>query len=82
MQHDNLSTYIIKEIKKDPRSLDETLSRINEALASIDRTYTKHNYKEELVNFLEDRLQRLTEKYEYLLLQFNSQASHFHLCRL
>jgi len=44
---------------------------VNEALAYIDKTLTRHNYKEELLNYYEDRLKRLSEKYEHILISHN-----------
>lgn len=60
--------YIIRSVKKDPNNLDETIAKVNEALAYIDKTLAKHNFKEELVNFYEEKLGKLSERYEHLLI--------------
>ena len=51
---DALPTYMIKAIQNNPGNIESTIARINEALLYLDKTMTKHNFKEELANWLED----------------------------
>jgi hypothetical protein len=45
-------------------------------------TITRHNYKEELCNFYEDRIARLTDRYEQLLFQHSTTLSNYHFCKV
>ncbi|CDW81066.1 UNKNOWN [Stylonychia lemnae] len=73
--------YILKQIQVDPQNLEFTVAKINEALQYIDRNITRHNFKEELLNFYEDKLNQLHDKYEYLLLTHLQQQTHLVMCQ-
>lgn len=59
-----------------------TISRINEALLYLDKTMTKHNFKEALMEWLEDKLSQSQDKYESLLLSHTSSLAHLHMCKV
>ena len=56
--------------------------RINEALTYIDKTLTRHNFKEELTNIYEDRLSKLQDRYEQLLITHAKQQTHLHMLKV
>lgn len=58
---------MIKSIQNDPSNLEATIARINDALLYLDKTMTRHNYKEEHANWLEDRLKYVEANYEGLM---------------
>eukprot|EP00347_Sterkiella_histriomuscorum_P009187 403342191 len=73
--------YILKQIQLNPKSLELTVQNINQALQYIDRNITRHNFKEELLNFYEDKLQQLHDKYEHLLITHFQQQTHLQIAQ-
>ena len=50
------NNYTLKQIKANPKSLDQTIATINQALDYIDKNITRHNFKEQLLSYYEEKL--------------------------